>query len=52
MEKTKSWSCMTWRTAIAQFIAGETLTGKGVSIWDQTHGVRITSSSSPPTSPS
>lgn len=41
---------MTWRTAIAQFIAGETLTGKGVSIWVQINGVRITSSPSPPIS--
>lgn len=52
VEKTKSWSCMTQRTAIAQFVAGVTLTGKEVSIRVHSWGVKITSSPSPPTFPS
>lgn len=38
--KTKSWYCTIWRTAIAQFVAGDALIGKGVSILVQMHGMK------------
>lgn len=38
--KTKSWYCMIWRTTIAQFVAGDTLIGKGVSVCVQMHSVK------------
>lgn len=40
VEKTKSWSCMSLRTATAWFVAGEALTGEGISIWVQMHSAK------------